>query len=157
MQFNTYPVTANMGLRESIDAMLAHVAYNGHPFGYLPSAVHQANFYRLFEDFSEIVEESDDTLRLRPVIRDSGALNLLVENLVTLCNDYPAYDDEKVSQIEYDRLIEVIEERSFPNSIDAHDIARELFDLGAVIEQNEYGANVSEYDFELAVESALSA
>lgn len=152
--FNTYPETPGMGLRESINAMLHHVADNSHPFGYLPSAVHQANFERLLEDYSPTIQVSDsDSLELTARVEDSELLADLVDTLVGLCNDYPAYD-ERVSEIEYARLIELLEEVREEDHPNAENIARALFENGVYIEQSEYGANVSEADYENAIKYA---
>lgn len=152
--FIAHPVTPDMGLRASIDAMLAHVAYNGRQFGYLPDAVHESNYRRLWEDHRAILSADGDYLALAPRVGDSVLLADLVETLITLCNDYPAYDDADVSAIEYARLIDMIDgckNEHDGEDIDSHDIARELFDLGAYIEYSEYGAYVSVEDFMLAI------
>lgn len=157
--FIAYPVTPEMGLRQSINAMLAHVAYNGRDFGYLPDAVQYSNYRCLLEDYSTILRASGDYLTLSARIDDSALLADLADTLVTLCNDYPAYDDEDVSSIEYERLIEMIDEcknEHDAEDIESHDIARELWDIGAEIEQSEYGADVPEDDFRLAIANLLA-
>lgn len=155
--FNAYPVTPGMGLRQSIDAMLEHVAYSGRPFGYLPSVLHAANFQALARDFSELLDATGDTLRLAPRINDSEALAYLADTLVGLCNDYPVYDDDTHHAIEHERLMEVINEVRTDDMPEDHAIAAALYDIGAYIEQSEYGANVSEEDFAAAVELARRA
>lgn len=151
--FNTYPENPRMGLRESINAMLHHVADNSRPFGYLPSALHQSNFERLLEDFAPLVQVSnDDSLELSPRVEDSALLAYLVDTLISLCNDYPAYDDEHLMKIELTRLIETLEEVREENHPSSEDIARALFEIGAYVEQSEYGANVSEADYVNAIE-----
>lgn len=149
--FIAYPVTPAMGLRQSIDAMLEHVAYARHDFGYLPDAVRQANHDGLVEDYGTILVDDGGVLILAPVIHDSQALASLVDALVGLCNDYPAYDDERVSQIEQSRLIDTCEESREDDMPDAEDIARAIWEIGAYVEQSEYGAWVSEEDFANAV------
>lgn len=153
--FNAYPVTPDMGLRESINAMLYHVADNSYPFGYLPSAIHQANYLALLEDYADIIEPDsarEDYLVLKTRVEDSELLEDLVETLIGLCNDYPAYDVERVSEIEQERLIDMLEETREEDHPSAMDIAYALFEMGAYIEQSEYGANVSEDDYKRAVE-----
>lgn len=152
--FNAHPVTPDMGLRQSINAMLDHVAYNGHDFGYLPSVLHEANFQALARDFSELLDATGDNLKLAPRISDSEVLAYLADTLVTLCNDNPLYDDETYYTIENDRLIEMITEERTEGMPDACEIAFALYEIDADIEQSEYGANVSEEDFKAAVEIA---
>ena len=154
MYFNTYPVTANMGLRESIDAMLSHVAYNGRDFGYLPSAVHEANYEGLTEDYATILDTSGDSPTLAPRITDSALLDDLVYVLVGLCNDYPAYDDERVTNIEDARLLDMLNEVHKEGEPEPEHVMRALFEIGAYIEHSEYGVNVSESDYENAVSYA---
>lgn len=154
LHFNTYPVTSDMGLRESIDAMLGHVAYNGRDFGYLPSVLHEANFQALARDFGELLDATGNSLKLAPRISDSEVLAQLVDTLVNMCNDYPLYDEELYSAIEQERLMEMIEEERTEDMPEAHEIAYALYEIGADIEQSEYGANVSEEDFHAAVELA---
>lgn len=154
LHFNTHPVTPDMGLRQSINAMLDHVAYNGRDFGYLPSVLHEANFQALARDFSELLDATGDTLKLAPRISNSESLAYLAETLVTLCNDYPAYDEDRHHAIEQERLMEMIEEERTDDMPDACEIAFALYEIGADIEQSEHGANVSEEDFKAAVEIA---
>lgn len=149
--YGTYPEIPTMGLRGSLNAMLEHVAYNRHDFGYLPSAVHQANNEGLLEDFGTILEDDRGVPVLAPHIEDSAALADLADTLATLCNDYPAYDDERVSEIEHERLLDMVEEVREEDHPEAEDIARALYEIGAYVEQSEYGANVSEEDFEAAI------
>lgn len=149
--FNTYPVNPNMGLREAINAMLDLVAYNRHDFGYLPGAIHQANHETLLEDYGDIVEDDYGVLVLKTRVQDSALLWYLVDTLTGLCNDYPAYDDERVTEIELERLIKMLEDARDEDHPEAEDIARALFEIGAYIEQSEYGANVSEDDYNDAI------
>lgn len=157
MHFIAYPLTPGMGLRESINAVLAHVAYNGRPFGYLPSIAHESNFIALRDTWGDLLvgEVDDEYLTLAPVVSDSSALAVLVDDLLGLCNDYPVYDGEIYHEIEYERTLEELYEL-LDDSIApcAHCIARQLFENGAEIEQSEYGASISEDDFTLAVETA---
>lgn len=151
--FNTYPETPDMGLRESINAMLAHVADNSRPFGYLPSAIHQANYESLLEYFPNTVtpDTHNDYLTLVPRVENNDELRRLVEVLEGLCNDYPVYDDERMTQIELDRLIEMLNETRKEDDPSAEDIAWALFEIGAYVEQSEYGANISDDDYEAAI------
>lgn len=150
--FNTYPVAPNMGLRESINAMLHHVADNSHPFGYLPGAIHQANYETLLEDYAPIVQTSEaDSLELVARVEDSALLADLVDTLIGLCNDYPAYDEERVWEIEHERLIDMLEEAREEDHPSAVEIAYALLEIGACIEQSEYGACVSDDDYNSAV------
>lgn len=151
MYFITYPVTPNMGLRESIDAMLNYVAYARHDFGYLPTALHQANNEGLSEFYGSILN-TGDILTLAPVITDSALLADLVDTLVELCNGYPSFDDERVSEIETERLIDSLNEAELPDGIYAEEVAYALFELGAYIEHSEYGASFSEEDLNAAIE-----
>lgn len=149
--FNVHPVTPNMGLRESINAMLEHVAYSRHDFGYPPSAIHQANYETLLEDFGSILEDDFGVLVLKSQIKDSALLAELTDTLVSLCNDYPSYDDERVLEIEHERLVSMLEEVREEEHPSAVEIACALFEIGACVEYSEYGANVSEDDYNAAV------
>lgn len=157
--FSAYCVTPDMGLRQAINAMLSYVAYAGHDFGYLPSALHQANHERLGDDFAPILVNNGSTLSLAPIVSDSELLASLVDALNGLCTDYPAYDDERVSEIEATRLVEATTEaladmvsdgREAPNAT-PEAIAYALRELGACIEQSEYGASFSQDDFDAAL------
>lgn len=152
--FNTYPETPNMGLRESINAMLDLVAYNRHDFGYLPGAIHQANYESLLNDYDTVVEDDRGVLVLKTRVEDSALLSYLTDTLVGLCNDYPAYDDERVSEIEHERLLETLEDARDEDHPSAEDIAYALFEIGAYVEQSEYGAWVSDDDYDAAIEYA---
>ena len=154
MYFNTYPEIPGMGLRESINSMLSHVAYNGRDFGCLPSAVHEANYEGLTEDYATILDTSGDSPTLAPRITDSALLDDLVYVLVGLCNDYPAYDDERVAEIEESRLLDMLNEVHNDGEPEPEHVMRALFEIGAYVEQSEYGANVSESDYENALSYA---
>lgn len=149
--FNVHPVTSDMGLRESVDAMLEHVAYNRHDFGYPPSAIHQANYETLLEDYGAILEDDFGVLVLKSQIKDSALLADLADTLVSLCNDYPSYDDERVCEIEHERLVSMLEEVRGEEHPRAEDIAWALFEIGACVEHSEYGVNVSDDDYNAAV------
>lgn len=157
--FAAYCVTPDMGLRQAINAMLNYVAYAGHDFGYLPSALHQANHEALADDFAPILANDGSMLSLAPIVSDSGLLASLVEALESLCTDYPAYDDGRVSEIEHKRLIEATTEALADMVNDGHAtpnaspeaIAYALHELGAYIEQSEYGASFSADDFDAAL------
>lgn len=162
VHFNAYPVTADMGLRESINAMLSHVAYAGHDFGYLPSALHQANYETLADDFSDVLTGNGSTLTVAPVITDSDSLAYLVETLLGLCNGYPAYNDERVSEIEHERVLDSVREvltdmqtdgKTLPNAT-AEEITYALYEISAYIEQSEYGAAFSDADLAAAIAHA---
>lgn len=152
--FNTYPVTSDMGLRESINAMLEHVAYNRRDFGYLPGTVHMANHVDLLNDYSDIVHDNEGVLVLNKHISDSSLLADLADTLETLCNDYPVYDDETLLAIEHELLLDMINETREDTEPPAEDIAYALHELGACIEYSEYGANVSKDDYSDAIELA---
>lgn len=157
MHFNAYPVTPDMGLRESINAMLSHVAYNGRDFGYLPSIAHESNFIALQDTWGDLLVSDGDTLTLAPVITDSSFLAVLVDDLLSLCNEYPVYDEQLYSEIEYQRTLEAINDMRAENTTIApcsDCIARQLFEDGAYIEQSEYGAFIPESDFDNAVVNA---
>lgn len=158
--FAAYCVTPDMGLRQAIDTMLSRVAYAGHDFGYLPSALHQANHERLGEDFAPILVDNGSTLALAPIVSDSDLLASLAAALDSLYStDYPAYDDERVLAIEHERLIEAAAEALADMVSDGHEapnaspeaIAYALHEIGACIEQSEYGANFSQGDFDAAL------
>lgn len=160
--FNAHPVTPAMGLRESINAMLAHVAYNRHDFGYLPRAIYQANHEGILDDYAPIVVDNSGVLVLAPVVADSELLADLTDTLERLCNDYPAYNDTRVHQIEEARLIEACEEAlTHPlrpvTDVEPWQLARALFEIGAYIEQSEYGADFSESDYDTALTYAREA
>ena len=149
--FNVHPVTPDMGLRESINAMLEHVAYSRHDFGYLPSAIHQANYETLLEDYGAIVEDDFGILVLKSRVEDSALLAELTDSLVSLCNGYPSYDDERVLEIEQERLISMLEEVREEEHPSAVEIACALFEIGAYVEHSIYGADVSDDDYNAAV------
>lgn len=152
MHFNAYPVTPDMGLRESINAMLAHVAYNGRQFGYLPGIVHESNFIALQDTWGDLLVSDGDYLTLAPVITDSSFLAGLTDDLVGLCNDYPVYDEELYHEIEYQRTLDEIEDMRDDDTVPCSEcIAYQLSDIGAYIEQSEYGVYINERDFAFAV------
>lgn len=158
--FIAHSVTPGMGLRESINAMLSQVAYNGRPFGYLPDAVHQSNFEALLDSYGECVTESNDTLILVPQITDSMFLAVLTDELVKLCNLYPIFDEELYHQIERSRELEAVTECLTDEGIDdvtPEDVHRELFEASAELEHSEYGVHIYDADFNRAVESARTA
>lgn len=152
MHFNAYPVTSGMGLRESINAMLSHVAYNGRDFGYLPSIAHESNFIALQDTWGDLLVSDGDYLTLAPVVTDSSALAVLVDDLLSLCNDYPTYDDEVYHKVELQRTIDEIDDVRDDDTVPCSEcIAYQLYDIGAYIEQSEYGAYINERDFTFAV------
>lgn len=156
MHFIAYPVTPGMGLRESIDAMLSHVAYNGRQFGYLPSALHESNFIALHDTWGDLLVSDGDYLTLAPVITDSSALACFVDELLSLCNDYPIYDEQLYSEIEYRRTLDEIDDMRGDNVTPCSEcIALQLLEAGAYIEQSEYGAFIAEDDFNSAVKDAI--
>lgn len=154
LYFNSYPVTPNMGLRESINAMLEHVAYNKRDFGYLPSTVHMANHSDLLHDYGDIVRDYNGVLVLVDHVNDSAFLAYLVDTLETLCNDYPVYNDETLHAIEYGLLLDMINDTREDTDPPADDIAWAITELGLYVEYSEYGANVSKDDYSDAIELA---
>lgn len=156
VHFIAYPVVAGMGLRESINAMLSHVAWE-QSMGYDAPPLHRANYQGIARDYAAIVEPVIDrhtsTLELSPVVSDSALLADLVDTLEGLCNDYPSYDDELASEIERDDLIEYLSRCEIPAGIDPEDIAYALFEAGANTLDTDGSAYVSEDDFSAAVDS----
>lgn len=142
MYFNTYPVTPDMGLRESINAMLQHVAFDQDSFGYRAPVVHASNYRSLLRDFSTLIEpvviQHHSTLAL--VSKVSGPLADLVHVLVYVCNAYPLYDESDYSELEQSRLIEYVEQQDFPAPISPLAIARALSEEGNY--ENEYDGSV---------------
>lgn len=159
VHFIAYPVVAGMGLRESINAMLSYVAWN-QSMGYDADPLHRANYQGIARDYAAIVEPVIDrhtpTLELAPFVSDSALLADLVNTLETLCNDYPAYDDELVSEIERDDLIEYLSGCEIPDGIAPEDVAYALWEAGANTLDHDGSAYVSEDDFNAAV-STLQA
>lgn len=155
--FITHPVTPSMGLRESVNAMLSHAAYARHDFGYLPDAVTKSNHEGLLSDYAAILVDDYGVPILAPRITDSAALADLAEVLVGLCNDYPAYNDERSSEIEHERLIDMIEDYDSLEGVSPHEVAFQLHEAGVHVEQSEYGAYVSESDMAEAVAAALAS
>lgn len=84
-------------------------------------------------------------------MEDSAALADLADTLAELCNDYPAYDDERVHEIEHERLLDMLDETREDDHPEAEDLARALYEIGAYVEHSEYGANISEDDYEAAI------
>ena len=160
VHFIAYPVVAGMGLRESINAMLSHVAWD-QSMGYDAPPMHRANYQGIARDYAAIVEPVYDrhtsTLELAPVVSDSALLADLVNTLETLCNDYPVYDDELVSEIERDDLIEYLSGCEIPAGITPEDIAYALSEACANTLNNDGSAYVSLDDFNAAVSTLQAA
>lgn len=160
VHFIAYPVVAGMGLRESINAMLSHVAWD-QSMGYDAPPVHRANYQGIARDYAAIMtpvcEHHTSTLELSPIVSDSALLADLVNTLEVLCNDYPSYDDELVSEIERDDLIEYLSGCETPDGIAPEDIAYALFEAGANTLDTDGSAYVSEDDFSAAVDTLQAA
>lgn len=169
--FNAYPVTPDMGLRESINALLNHVAYAGRDFGYLPDAVNAANHECLMNHYSDIISDNDGVLTLIPLIADSALLDDMVNALIGAANDYPALDDEIVARIEYERILEAADEAlrdaaqdfelgripSAPDKrVTPEALAYALYETSADIEQSEYGAAWDDSDMATALTYAVA-
>lgn len=140
--FIAHPVTPDMGLRESINAMLSHVAWASN-FGYRADCVHASNYRSLLRDFGgdseygtpalieEHYEHHTHVLRVVPRIPAGFSTHFadLVETLVALCNDYPLYDEQDHSQLEEERALEAIEESREESDPPAHAILSALYDM----------------------------
>jgi hypothetical protein len=171
--FIAYPVTPDMGFRESINAMLSHVAFDQN-MGYRADTIHAANYLGLLRDFDTLVEAvteyHTDILKLVGHVpgtyaseQPSGYLPMggtplahLVEVLVALCNDYPLYDDQDHSNIEQERLMEAVTEAmrlddNIPDGMHDYQIAEALFEVGAAEHESDGGVYISETDWDAAV------
>ena len=159
VHFIAYPVVAGMGLRESINAMLSHVAWE-QSMGYDAPPMHRANYQGIARDFAAVVtpvyERHTSTLELSPFVTDSALIADLVNTLETMCNDYPSYDDELVYEIKRADLIEYLSGCEIPDGIDPDDVAYALWEAGAETQDTDGSAYVSEDDFNAAV-STLQA
>ena len=151
-----YPIVNGMGLRGEINALLEHVAYARHDFGYLPSLAHASNYSALLEDYSTLLVDNSGVLELAPVVKDSQELADLVDTLLSLANDYPVYDEEAYHSLEQERLLSEIEELRKPDDPDAEAIAHALYESGAYLEHSEYGVYISQDDWERAIAEARS-
>lgn len=156
--FNTYPVTPDMGLRESIDAMLAHTCH-GSSMGYRADCVSASNYRSILLDYGTaggLVQETHkgmtDYLVLSPHISDSEGLADFVRILVYLCNDYPLYNDEDYGRLEDERTLETLEDMRSDNDPSAAALMRALWDLGLDVSQDGGDAYVSDEFFSAALD-----
>jgi hypothetical protein len=152
-----YPVTPDMGTREALNAMLQHVAYESDGMGYRAPTVLASNYRALLRDYAPLVIEHSTehwarVLIIAPHVDRSDILADLLETLITLCNDYPLYDDEDYFKLEDERLIEFIEDERDETDPPAADIARALWecDLQATHE-SDGSVYISETDFHAAI------
>ena len=157
-----YPITPGMGLRESIDAMLDHVA-RGQEYGYRADLIGASNFRSLLRDFGSILEESRarnvGRLELAPKVTDSAALTELFDTLVALCNDYAIYDDRDYSEVEEERNLEAMADAEPHNKPDDYpepnDVLRAFWELDLYIEHESDGdVFFTTADYDAAVEYA---
>jgi hypothetical protein len=138
--------------------------------GYDANLVGASNYRSILRDFGPggdygtvgLVEEHYDrmTYDLRLVARIpagfSGHLAYLVDEiLVSLCNDYPVYDECDYSELEGERTIEAIEEARAEGDPDAHDIQWAFWELSIQpINESDGSVYISEADFAEAVKFA---
>ena len=129
MYSNAYPVTPKMGLRETFNAMLSHVAYS-QSMGYDAPSLQAANHRGLLRDFAPVVTEvyinHTSTLQLAPRVTESGMLAELWDVLEVMCNDYPAYSDELLYEVEDERETEAIIDATGVDDFAASAIRSEL-------------------------------
>lgn len=156
--FNTYPVTPKMGLRESIHAMLDYAAF-ARSWGYDAPSVQASNCRSLLADYSallvETVEGHTDVLRLRPRIDDSALLADLIDALVSLCNDYPVFDDGDLNALENERELAAIDYARADSDPEAETILYAFHELGLYLEhENDGSVYFSETDYAAAVQYA---
>lgn len=171
VHFNAHPVTPDLGLRESINALLNHVAYARRDFGYLPDTVNAANHECLLDYYSDIISDNDGVLTLRPLITDSALLDDMVNALIGAANDHPSLDDEIVSRIEHERILEAADESlrdavqdfelgripSAPDErVTPEGLACALYETSAYIEQSVYGAAWGDSDMSAALAYAIA-
>lgn len=154
--FIAHPVTPDMGLRESFNAMLSHTtAPKIGQGGYIGDTVHVANYRALLEDYPHLLTEGRWSLELAPRVDDSEGLAYLADILEGLCNDYPLYDGEALSAFEEELLREFIVENVEDVSEDMVGwIQRAIWDREYGPEFSEYGAWIDEEDLAVAIAKA---
>jgi len=153
-----YPVTPAMGTREALNAMLSHVATHD-SLGYESSFVQRANHSALLADFDGIVvpvwENMATVLKVAPIVSDSANLAYLCEVLIGLCDDYPLYNDEALSNLIDEELREYVDMARDSDSPSVESIMNAIYELGD-FDYNDGGVCIfiAEDDWERAVSYA---
>lgn len=162
--FTAHPVTAGMGLRESINAMLEHVAWSQDGFGYDAPCVNEANYRALLRDYPEFVQDTRNrwhclVLTLVPHIpptHENDGFPAFVELLVALCNDYPLYDDEEHNKVEEERLTAAVRDTlaskstTPPTDEEVNAMVRALWEVGNVVHESDGSVYISVDDWTAA-------
>lgn len=162
--FGTYGEVPNMGLRESVNALLDRVAYTGWNFGYLAPAWAEANYRDMLEWYAPILDKHEGQLRLKPRITDSAMLAQMIEELVTAANESPIICDQTFGEVEHERQLECVAEilrETGEKRVTSEEVLRAAYEVCDCLPEEdgsgEYGFYWLNDDYERALNAALEA